>query len=74
VEEFLLIPGGPGSVSEGWFRVRDPIGIQLPSRIASVTGRPELMALSRDGKNLCAVSLEDDEYWVITHDFSDRGV
>jgi hypothetical protein len=73
-EGFLLILGGPGSLSEGWFLVRDPIGVHLPSRIASVTGRPEFMALSRNGKNLCAVSVEDDEYWVVTHDFSDRGV
>jgi hypothetical protein len=72
-EEFLLILAGAGSIGEGWFRVNDPMSTHLPSRVASVIGRPEFMALSQDGARLCAVSLEDDEYWVITHEFSDHG-
>lgn len=71
-EGFLLILGGPGSLRAGWFQVRDPIGACLPSRIASVVGRPEFMALSLDGGNLCAVSPEDDEYWVIVHTLSEH--
>lgn len=70
--EFLLILGGPGSIAEGWFHVYDPIGAHLPSRIASASGRPEFIGLSRDGARLCAVSIEDDEYWIVTHTFSSR--
>ncbi|MER5224781.1 hypothetical protein [Streptomyces flaveus] len=70
-QDFLLILSGSGSLAQGWFRVYDPIGTKLPSRVAFATGQPDLLALSLDGKQLCAITTEDDNYWVITHTFPD---
>ncbi|MEV7199787.1 hypothetical protein [Streptomyces griseoluteus] len=67
---FLLMPPGAGGSKVGWVKVRDRTGTGLPSRIASVTGSPEFMALSLDGCRICAVSIEDYEYWVIVHEFT----
>ncbi|WP_428954584.1 hypothetical protein [Streptomyces sp. cg35] len=69
--EFLIILWGPGSMEAGWFQVterNDPLG--LPSRVASVIGRPEFCCLSLDNKTLYAVTVEEDEYWIVTHQFS----
>ncbi|MFD9906346.1 hypothetical protein [Streptomyces sp. NPDC059063] len=68
--DFLLILAGPGSLSEGWFRVHDPVGAKLPSRISAATGHPDALMLSLDGRQFCAITTEDDEYWLITHTFS----
>jgi hypothetical protein len=45
-------------------------GEDLPSRIAAVTGSPEFLAVSMDGHHLCAASAEEDDYWVVQHEFS----
>ncbi|MEV6393624.1 hypothetical protein AB0M39_02395 [Streptomyces sp. NPDC051907] len=67
---FLLRLSDPGSESRGWIYVRDEVIANLPSRIAAATGRREFIALSQDGRHLCAVSIEDDEDWIVTHEFS----
>jgi hypothetical protein len=64
VIEFFILPPGGGGVSVGWVRVRDATGVSLPSRVAQLTGSPELLTLSEDGSYLCAVTEEDDEYWI----------
>ncbi|MGA5035851.1 hypothetical protein ACPCA8_02195 [Streptomyces capoamus] len=51
-------------------RVRDTVGTRLPSRIAEVTGSPEFVAVSTDGRRLCAASVEEYDYWVVLHEFS----
>ncbi|MEV5796815.1 hypothetical protein [Streptomyces collinus] len=68
--EFLILPPVSGGSGIGWVEVIDPIGEHLPSRIAAVAGSPEFLAVSHDGRRLCAVSVEDDEYWVLLHKFS----
>ncbi|MEU5538261.1 hypothetical protein [Streptomyces sp. NPDC020362] len=68
--EFLILPPVSGGSEIGWVGVADPIGEHLPSRIAAVTGSPEFLAVSPDGRHLCAVSVEEDEYWVVQHEFS----
>ncbi|MFJ6843786.1 hypothetical protein ACIQRE_14060 [Streptomyces griseoluteus] len=68
--EFLIMPPRAGGSKLGWVKVKDQVGIDLPSRIASVTGSPEFIALSLDGRRLCAVSVEDCEYWVVVHNFA----
>ncbi|MFD8257727.1 hypothetical protein ACFV19_02020 [Streptomyces griseoluteus] len=68
--EFLIMPPGAGGSKVGWVKVKDQVGIDLPSRIARVTGSPEFIATSLDGRRLCAVSVEDDEYWVVVHKFA----
>ncbi|MFD7323106.1 hypothetical protein ACFV9D_18745 [Streptomyces sp. NPDC059875] len=67
--EFLLRTSSPGSVRRGWLRVRDTVGDHLPSRITAATGYREFIAVSLDGRALCAVSVEDDEDWIVTHVF-----
>ncbi|MER6692041.1 hypothetical protein [Streptomyces minutiscleroticus] len=67
--EFLILPPVPGGSRVGWVRVKDPVGRNLPSRIATVAGSPEFMAVSPDGRHLCAASVEEDEYWVVVHEF-----
>ncbi|WP_244336578.1 colicin immunity domain-containing protein [Streptomyces seoulensis] len=63
--EFLIMPPGSGGSKVGWVRVRDQVGADLPARVAQVTGSPEFIAVSLDGFRLCAVSVEDDDYWVV---------
>ncbi|MFF4730619.1 hypothetical protein ACFY3M_35905 [Streptomyces mirabilis] len=69
--EFLILPPLSGGSEIGWVAVTDPGGEHLPSRIAAVTGSPELLAVSMDGHHLCAASAEEDDYWVVQHEFSD---
>lgn len=64
--EFLIVPPGRGGSSVGWVLVKDPGDTGLPSRVASATGSPEFLALSADGRHLCAVTSEEDEYWMVT--------
>ncbi|OOV24889.1 hypothetical protein SM007_27840 [Streptomyces avermitilis] len=68
--EFLILPPVPGGSEIGWVGVTDPIGGHLPSRIAAVTGSPEFLAVSVDGRHLCAASVEEDDYWVVQHEFA----
>ena len=70
VGEFLILPPGSGGSAVGWVRVRDSVGVNLPSRIAAATGSPEFLTLSADGHHLCAVSVEDDEYWIVVRTFT----
>ncbi|MBP0458613.1 hypothetical protein [Streptomyces montanisoli] len=67
---FLILPPVSGGSRTGWVKVSDPVGERLPSRIAAATGSPEFIAASLNGCHLCAVSVEDDEYWVVQHDFT----
>ncbi|MER5533993.1 hypothetical protein [Streptomyces mirabilis] len=68
--EFLILPPLSGGSEIGWVAVTDPVGEHLPSRTAAVTGSPEFLAVSMDGHHLCAASAEEDDYWVVRHDFS----
>ncbi|MGW2468358.1 hypothetical protein [Streptomyces bauhiniae] len=68
--DFLIMPPGAGGSKVGWVKVKDQVGVDLPARIASVTGSPEFIAISLDGRRLCAVTVEDDEYWVVVHKFA----
>ncbi|GGR23406.1 hypothetical protein GCM10010251_44340 [Streptomyces aurantiogriseus] len=67
--EFLILPPTPGGSEVGWVRVKDPVGKSLPSRISGVTGSPEFVAVSVDGRHLCAASVEESDYWVVVHEF-----
>ncbi|WP_037676842.1 hypothetical protein [Streptomyces griseus] len=67
--EFLILPPVSGGSEIGWVKVRDTVGRNLPSRIAEVTGSPEFLAVSTDGRHLCAASEEEDDYWVVLHEF-----
>ncbi|MEV8586767.1 hypothetical protein AB0424_07450 [Streptomyces sp. NPDC051180] len=67
--EFLLLATYPGSFTRGWLRMRDSIGDHLPSRIATASGSRDFIAVSLDGKSMCAVSAEEYEDWIVTHSF-----
>ncbi|WP_435187541.1 hypothetical protein [Streptomyces sp. bgisy126] len=69
--EFLLFATYPGTLARGWIRVKDSKGARLPSRIAAATGYSDFIAVSLDGKSLCAVSYEEYEIWIVTHSFQD---
>jgi hypothetical protein len=68
--EFLLRTSNAESEGRGWIRLRDTVRTRLPSRIASSTGYREFIAVSLDGGSLCAVSVEEDEDWIVTHVFT----
>jgi hypothetical protein len=51
--EFFILPPVPGGSRIGWVHVKDPVGRNLPSRIAEVTGPLEFVTVSVDGRNLC---------------------
>lgn len=68
--EFLIVPPGRGGSSVGWVLVRDSVETGLPSRVADATGSPEFVALSADGRHLCAVTSEEDEHWIVTRDLA----
>ncbi|MFE2745882.1 hypothetical protein ACFXKX_16165 [Streptomyces scopuliridis] len=68
-DEFFILPPVKGGSKIGWVRVKDSGGTNLPSRIAAATGSPEFLTLSTDGHNLFAISVEDDEYWIVVHKF-----
>jgi hypothetical protein len=63
--EFFIMPPGSGGSTVGWIPVKDAVVSSLPSRIAAATGSSEFVTLSADGTTLCAVSEEEDEYWII---------
>lgn len=68
--EFLILPPVSRVDEIGWVRVNDTVGSNLPSRVAKVTGSPEFLAVSTDGRHLCAASVEEYDYWVVLHAFS----
>lgn len=68
--ELLILPPVSRGDGIGLVRVKDTVGRNLPSRIAEVTGSPEFLAVSTDGRHLCAASVEDYDYWVVLHEFS----
>ncbi|TVT23542.1 hypothetical protein FNH05_33000 [Amycolatopsis rhizosphaerae] len=72
--EFLLDLPGPRQDTPGWLRARDLRRTRLPSRIHSVTGSWEFIALSENGRRLCAVSKEEYDYWIVARTFTDEQV
>ncbi|WP_405817400.1 hypothetical protein OG241_22985 [Streptomyces sp. NBC_01390] len=63
--KFLLMPAGEGATSRGWFCVKDSCGEDLPARLLKANGSVEFIGMSLDGERVCAVSEEDDEYWIV---------
>ncbi|MFJ4279086.1 hypothetical protein [Streptomyces massasporeus] len=65
---FLILLAGPGSSARGWLCVKDLVGHDLPARLLKGNGSLEFIALSIDGKRICATSEEEDEYWVCSEE------
>ncbi|WJY38722.1 hypothetical protein QT196_16305 [Streptomyces sp. P9-2B-2] len=54
----------------GWLRVQDPMrGDNIASRLVEAKGSPTFLALSEDRRHLCAISVEDEDYWIVRHEF-----
>jgi hypothetical protein len=71
--DFLVMPPGTGGSRIGWVRVRNRVGGNLPSRVAEAVGAPDVVAVSVDGRRLCAATAEEDCHWVVVHEFRDPG-
>ncbi|QGZ49789.1 hypothetical protein GPZ77_16690 [Streptomyces sp. QHH-9511] len=68
--EFFVLPPGSGGLEIGWVRVRNRAGNDLLSRVKRTIGQFELITASADGRNLCAVTSEEYEYWIIVRSLS----
>ncbi|MFD0072832.1 hypothetical protein ACFVIY_10375 [Streptomyces sp. NPDC127166] len=73
--EFCMLVPGRGCFERGWVRIKDPVGADLPSRLLAGAGHEEFLAVSVDGRTMCAVSDEEYDKWIIVHHFDeeDRG-
>lgn len=67
--EFYISIGGPGSVDFGWTAVQWSHDVKMAERLIRDDGHLEFVGMSTDGSYICAVSTEEDDYWVIEHRF-----
>ncbi|MGC4987345.1 hypothetical protein ACLQ18_43400 [Streptomyces sp. DT193] len=51
-----------------WLCVKDPIGANLPGRLLSENESIEFVAMSGNGKMVCSVMDEGDDYWVLSEE------
>ena len=66
---FLISAAGPGSRALGWTHVQWQEGVQLASNLQDEQS-PEFLALSTDGRCVCAVTTEEYDYWIAVHRYS----
>ncbi|MFF2227561.1 hypothetical protein ACFVV7_30095 [Streptomyces globisporus] len=57
----------------GWVRVRRTTHTTLSAALVPGAGSV-VIAMSPDGRRLCALTEEDDDYWIVVHRFEDRAV
>ncbi|MFG2495066.1 hypothetical protein ACGFSD_29025 [Streptomyces caniferus] len=68
--EILVCSPATCPADVGWLRVQDPMrGENIASRLIQAKGSPTFLALSEDGRHLCAISVEDEDYWIVSHEF-----
>ncbi|WP_234315388.1 hypothetical protein [Streptomyces globisporus] len=70
--EFCMLVPVRGCFEIGWVRMRDLVGVDLPSRILAGAGHEEFVAVSVDGRTMCAVSDEEYDKWIIVHRFDEE--
>ncbi|GAU66573.1 hypothetical protein SSP35_03_02210 [Streptomyces sp. NBRC 110611] len=63
--EFLISVAGPGSVDFGWTRVRWSKNASPSSMPSQDENSPEFLGMSLDGRNICAVTTEEYDYWIV---------
>ncbi|WP_223731095.1 hypothetical protein [Streptomyces purpurogeneiscleroticus] len=68
--EFYISIGGPGSLKVGWTAVQWSQNIRMSNALIRDDGHLEFVAMSIDGNYICAVSTEDEDYWIIEHRLS----
>nr|WSW43232.1 hypothetical protein OG296_08895 [Streptomyces sp. NBC_01001] len=54
-----------------WVRVRRTAHTALSAALVPGAGSM-VIAMSPDGRRLCALTEEDDDYWIVVHHFDDR--
>lgn len=67
--EFYLSIGGPGSLKIDWAAVQWSKNARMSNALIRDDGHLEFVAMSIDGSYICAVSTEDEDYWIIEHRF-----
>ncbi|MFK0189027.1 hypothetical protein ACIQV1_32950 [Streptomyces rubiginosohelvolus] len=68
-EDCFLVRGA----DRGWVRVRRTAHTALSAALVPAAGSV-VIAMSPDGRRLCALTEEDDDYWIVVHRFEDRPV
>ncbi|WP_327409313.1 hypothetical protein OG458_20560 [Streptomyces sp. NBC_01281] len=66
--KFFLLLASVEIDDAGWLCVKDPIGVNLPGRLLSRNGSIEFVAMSGNGKMVCSVTDEGDDYWVLSEE------
>ncbi|QLE73617.1 hypothetical protein FGW37_20320 [Streptomyces rectiverticillatus] len=65
----LVNVAGRGCQEAGWTPVKWSERAQLASKLQR-DGDPEFIAMSIDGRRMCAVTTEEYDYWVVAHQFA----
>jgi hypothetical protein len=65
-EGFLISVAGIGAAGAPWALVRGNPPLALAFRLASDYGNPEFVAMDMAGRNVCGVTSEEYEIWVVT--------
>ncbi|MFE7141468.1 hypothetical protein ACFVAG_27305 [Streptomyces sp. NPDC057644] len=68
-EDCFLVRGA----DRDWVRVRRTPHTALSAALVPGAGSM-IIAMSPDGRRLCALTEEDDDYWIVVHHFEDRPV
>ncbi|MER6317183.1 hypothetical protein ABT237_25975 [Streptomyces sp. NPDC001581] len=66
-EECFLVRGA----DRDWVRVRLTAHTALSAALPP-NGGGMIIAMSPDGRRLCALTEEDEDYWIVVHDFEHR--
>ncbi|WP_338495212.1 hypothetical protein [Streptomyces sp. SJL17-4] len=62
---FLLSISGTGSQAFGWALVKWSPGAELSARLVNRGEVLNFVSMSLNGKSVCAVTEEDDDYWIV---------
>ncbi|MEV8586763.1 hypothetical protein AB0424_07425 [Streptomyces sp. NPDC051180] len=62
---FLLSISGSGSSGFGWAAVKWNPTVELTSRLARESEGLDFVAMSEDGRTVCAVTEEEYDYWIV---------
>lgn len=66
---FLIFTAGPGGDKLGWTTVQWTPTARLSPHLQDQNS-PEFIAMSIDGRRLCAATTEEYDYWIVTHHFT----
>ncbi|MCX4908870.1 hypothetical protein [Streptomyces sp. NBC_00878] len=66
--KFYVLLAGDDIDDIGWLCVKDLVGENLPGRLLSQNGSIEFIAMSENGRRICAAVDEGDEYWVLVEE------